>query len=94
MFKTVLFPIDTSWLGSEPAAQALQLVRPHNSRLVLLSVLERECERLPIPKYARAQYARAATVVGPVVESSAGSSGILRHGFRESVRSRKLHGLF
>ncbi|MEY2644032.1 MAG: hypothetical protein RLZZ611_681 [Cyanobacteriota bacterium] len=40
MFEIVLFPIDRSRQAAETAATALQLVRQHGSRLVLLSVVE------------------------------------------------------
>ncbi|MFZ9282844.1 MAG: universal stress protein [Prochlorococcaceae cyanobacterium] len=40
MFQTVLFPLDQSRQAMETAAVALQLAQQHNSRLVLLSVLE------------------------------------------------------
>jgi nucleotide-binding universal stress UspA family protein len=40
MFKTVLFPIDRSRQAMDTAAVALQLVQEHDSRLVLLSVVE------------------------------------------------------
>ena len=40
MFNTVLFPIDRSRQALDTAALALQLVQQHNSRLVLLSVVE------------------------------------------------------
>ena len=40
MFQTVLFPLDQSRQAMETAAMALQLAQQHNSRLVLLSVVE------------------------------------------------------
>ena len=40
MFETVLFPIDRSRQAAETAATALKLAQQHNSRLVLLSVVE------------------------------------------------------
>jgi len=40
MFQTVLFPLDQSRQALETAAVALQLAQQHNSRLVLLSVVE------------------------------------------------------
>jgi nucleotide-binding universal stress UspA family protein len=40
MFETVLFPLDQSRQAMETAAVALQLAQQHNSRLVLLSVVE------------------------------------------------------
>ena len=42
MFDTVLFPIDRSRQAAETAATALKLARQHQSRLVLLSVVEPE----------------------------------------------------
>ena len=40
MFNTVLFPIDRSRQAAETAATALKLAQKHQSRLVLLSVVE------------------------------------------------------
>ena len=40
MFDTVLFPIDQSRQALETAGIALRLAQQHNSRLVLLSVVE------------------------------------------------------
>ena len=40
MFNTVLFPIDQSRQAAETALMALKLVKQHDSRLVLLSVVE------------------------------------------------------
>lgn len=40
MFKTVLFPLDTSPEAQHAAATVLELVKFHQSRLVLLSVVE------------------------------------------------------
>ncbi|NDC34967.1 MAG: universal stress protein [Synechococcaceae bacterium WB9_2_112] len=40
MFETVLFPLDQSRQAMETAAVALQLAQQHNSRMVLLSVVE------------------------------------------------------
>ena len=40
MFDTVLFPIDRSRQAAETAATALKLAQRHQSRLVLLSVVE------------------------------------------------------
>ncbi|OOV35540.1 universal stress protein [Candidatus Synechococcus spongiarum] len=40
MFATVLFPIDRSQEAAESVSKALQLVQEHNSRLVLLSVVD------------------------------------------------------
>ena len=40
MFETVLFPIDRSRQAAETAAPALKLAQQHESRLVLLSVVE------------------------------------------------------
>ncbi len=42
MFDTVLFPIDRSRQAAETAATALKLAQRHQSRLVLLSVVEPE----------------------------------------------------
>ena len=42
MFDTVLFPIDRSRQAAETAATALNLAQRHQSRLVLLSVVEPE----------------------------------------------------
>ena len=42
MFDTVLFPIDRSRQAAETAAIALKLAQRHQSRLVLLSVVEPE----------------------------------------------------
>ena len=42
MFETVLFPIDQSRQALETAAKALELARSHNSRMVLLSVVQPE----------------------------------------------------
>jgi nucleotide-binding universal stress UspA family protein len=42
MFETVLFPIHQSHQAMETASQLLELVHRHNSRLVLLSVLEQD----------------------------------------------------
>ena len=42
MFETVLFPIDQSREAAETAGKALELARTHNSRLVVLSVVQPE----------------------------------------------------
>ena len=42
MFETVLFPIDQSRQALETAGKALELARTHDSRLLLLSVVEPE----------------------------------------------------
>jgi len=42
MFETVLFPIDQSREAAEASSKALELSRTHNSRLVLLSVVQPE----------------------------------------------------
>ena len=42
MFETVLFPIDQSRQAMETAAKAVELARSHNSRMVLLSVVQPE----------------------------------------------------
>lgn len=44
MFKTVLFPIDQSRESQEAAETVVQLVKTHQSRLVLLSVVENPVE--------------------------------------------------
>jgi nucleotide-binding universal stress UspA family protein len=41
MFKTVLFPIDQSREAREASATAIDIVKTYNSRLVLLSVVEK-----------------------------------------------------
>lgn len=40
MFATVLFPVDRSQEAAESVSKALQLVQEHNSRLVLVSVVD------------------------------------------------------
>ena len=40
MFETVLFPIDQSREAMETASKALELARSHNSRLIILSVIQ------------------------------------------------------
>lgn len=40
MFKTVLFPIDMSSEAQQAATKVAELVKFHQSRLVLLSVVE------------------------------------------------------
>jgi len=40
MFATVLFPIDRSQEAAESVSRALELVQAHNSRLVLVSVVD------------------------------------------------------
>ena len=42
MFETVLFPIDRSRQAAETAATALKLAQQHQSKLVVLSVVEPE----------------------------------------------------
>ena len=42
MFETVLLPIATRQQAVDAAAQALELARIHNSRLVLLAVVEKD----------------------------------------------------
>jgi nucleotide-binding universal stress UspA family protein len=42
MFETVLFPIDHRRQTLDTAAVALKLAQQHNSRLVILSVVDRE----------------------------------------------------
>ena len=40
MFETVLFPLDQSREAVEAATKALRLARSHNSKLILLSVVQ------------------------------------------------------
>ena len=40
MFRTILFPLDHSRTALETAATVLKMVQQHNSRLVLLSVVD------------------------------------------------------
>ena len=40
MFRTILFPLDHSRTSLETAATVLKMVQQHNSRLVLLSVVD------------------------------------------------------
>ena len=40
MFRTILFPLDHSRTALETAATVLKMVKQHNSRLVLLSVVD------------------------------------------------------
>ena len=40
MFRTILFPLDHSHTALETAATVLKMVQHHNSRLVLLSVVD------------------------------------------------------
>ena len=40
MFETVLFPLDQSREAIEAATKALNLAKSHNSRLILLSVVQ------------------------------------------------------
>ncbi|MFL0770052.1 MAG: universal stress protein [Prochlorococcus sp.] len=42
MFETVLFPVDHSREAMETSGKALDLARSHNSRLILLSVVQPE----------------------------------------------------
>ena len=42
MFETVLFPLDQSREAIEAATKALNLAKSHNSRLILLSVVQSE----------------------------------------------------
>ncbi|MFM8277846.1 MAG: universal stress protein [Cyanobium sp.] len=44
MFETILFPIDQSRQTLETVSVALRLAQQHNSRMVLLSVVEPEAE--------------------------------------------------
>jgi len=62
MFKTVLFPLDQSRQAVETAAVALQLAQQHNSRLVLLSVVEEgddEAQIALLLEQARARFEQA-----------------------------------
>lgn len=47
MFKTVLFPVDQSRESRQAAETVASLVKFHNSRLVLLSVVENPAEATP-----------------------------------------------
>lgn len=47
MFKTILFPVDRSREAREAAETVANLVKTYNSRLVLLSVVEKESEVTP-----------------------------------------------
>lgn len=47
MFKTVLFPIDQSRESQQAAETVAKLVKLHNSRLVILSVVESSEEPTP-----------------------------------------------
>lgn len=58
MFDTVLFPIDRSRQAMETAAVALKLAQQHDSKLVLLSVVEPEQDD-PVAVAALLQQARA-----------------------------------
>lgn len=49
MFKTVLFPVDQSREAQEAAATVLNIVKTYNSRLVLLSVVEKETTQETTP---------------------------------------------
>mgnify|MGYP001162237618 FL=1 len=50
MFETVLFPIDQSRQAMETAAKALELARTHNSKLVLLSVVQPDRSEMQDPE--------------------------------------------
>lgn len=52
MFKTILFPLDRSREARDAAESVAQLVKIHNSRLILLSVVEKkpQTEEIPVPK--------------------------------------------
>ena len=50
MFETVLFPIDQSRQAMETAAKALELARSHNSKLVLLSVVQPDRPEMQDPE--------------------------------------------
>lgn len=47
MFKTILFPVDRSREAREAAEAVANLVKTYNSRLVLLSVVEKGAEEAP-----------------------------------------------
>ncbi|MFM1811876.1 MAG: hypothetical protein RLZZ336_814 [Cyanobacteriota bacterium] len=62
MFDTVLFPLDQSRQAMETAAVALQLAQQHNSRMVLLSVVEPGDDAAAVAQLleqARASFAQA-----------------------------------
>ena len=62
MFTTVLFPLDQSRQAMETAAVALQLAQQHNSRMVLLSVVEPGDDAAAVAQLleqARASFAQA-----------------------------------
>ena len=62
MFQTVLFPLDQSRQAVETAAVALQLAQQHNSRLVLLSVVEEgddEAQIVQLLEQARTRFEQA-----------------------------------
>jgi nucleotide-binding universal stress UspA family protein len=62
MFQTVLFPLDQSRQAVETAAVALQLAQQHNSRLVLLSVVEEgddEAQIAQLLEQARTRFEQA-----------------------------------
>ena len=50
MFETVLFPIDQSREAMETASKALELARSHNSRLIILSVVQAERPEMHDPE--------------------------------------------
>ncbi|KZR79168.1 MULTISPECIES: universal stress protein [Prochlorococcus] len=50
MFETVLFPIDQSREAMETASKALELARSHNSRLIILSVVQAEQPEMHDPE--------------------------------------------
>ncbi|NES82592.1 MAG: universal stress protein [Moorea sp. SIO2B7] len=47
MFKTVLFPVDASREAREAAGLVTNIVKTYNSRLVLLSVVEKPSQESP-----------------------------------------------
>lgn len=49
MFKTVLFPIDMSSEAQQAASKVAELVKTHQSRLILLSVVEPSTPESPQP---------------------------------------------
>ena len=73
MFETVLFPIDQSREAVETASKALELARSHNSRLVVLSVVQPERPEMHDPEAvalllaeARSRFEQAGVVCGGV----------------------------
>ena len=50
MFKTVLFPVDMSAEAQQAAQLTVDLVKAHQSRLVVVSVVETQTEDTPHPE--------------------------------------------